>query len=50
MNGTPGDEGNDLLVSGVITGRQPPGNRNDCKAWEESGAKATVGTTIPSIE
>ncbi|MFF1418210.1 transposase [Streptomyces sp. NPDC058280] len=26
--------------------RTLPGNRNDCKAWEESGAKAAVGTTI----
>jgi hypothetical protein len=34
------------LVVGV--GRPVPGNRNDCKAWEESGAKAMVGraTTI----
>ena len=24
----------------------PPGNRTDCKAWEESGAKAAVGTTM----
>lgn len=26
----------------------PPlaGNRNDCKAWEESGAKAAVGRTL----
>ncbi|MFD0602076.1 transposase family protein [Streptomyces aureus] len=24
----------------------PPGNRNDCKAWEESGAKAAVGNTM----
>ncbi|GIG63654.1 hypothetical protein Lfu02_80260 [Longispora fulva] len=23
-----------------------PGNRNDCKAWEESGAKAAVGRTL----
>ncbi|GAA1403785.1 hypothetical protein GCM10009639_49130 [Kitasatospora putterlickiae] len=32
----------------VIVGRPLPGNRNDCKAWEESGAKAAVGnaTTI----
>ncbi|CAL9330050.1 IS5 family transposase ISStsp6 [Streptomyces sp. enrichment culture] len=22
-----------------------PGNRNDCRAWEESGAKAAAGTT-----
>ncbi|MDX3488466.1 transposase [Streptomyces sp. ID05-18] len=30
----------------VLVGRPVPGNRNDCKAWEESGAKAAVGTTI----
>ncbi|MEV7860970.1 transposase [Streptomyces hirsutus] len=32
----------------VAVGRPVPGNRNDCKAWEESGAKAMVGrvTTI----
>ncbi|CAL9412472.1 hypothetical protein SUDANB106_01697 [Streptomyces sp. enrichment culture] len=29
----------------VAVGRPLPGNRNDCRAWEESGAKATVGTT-----
>ncbi|MFJ9591058.1 transposase [Streptomyces acidicola] len=29
----------------VVVGRPLPGNRNDCKAWEESGAKAAVGTT-----
>ncbi|MFE7843302.1 transposase [Streptomyces sp. NPDC057474] len=29
----------------VVVGRPLTGNRNDCKAWEESGAKATVGTT-----
>lgn len=27
----------------VVVGRPLPGNRNDCKAWEESGAKAAVG-------
>ncbi len=27
-------------------GRPLPGNRNDCKAWEESGAKAAVGKTL----
>jgi hypothetical protein len=27
----------------VAVGRPVPGNRNDCKAWEESGAKAAVG-------
>ncbi|MET4642396.1 hypothetical protein ABID95_002123 [Streptomyces atratus] len=30
----------------VVVGRPLPGNRNDCKAWEESGAKAAVGTTM----
>lgn len=32
----------------VTVGTPLPGNRNDCKAWEESGAKAAVGraTTI----
>ncbi|MFF7474267.1 DUF6192 family protein [Streptomyces sp. NPDC008092] len=29
----------------VVIGRPLPGNRNDCKAWEESGAKASVGKT-----
>jgi hypothetical protein len=27
----------------VVVGRPLPGNRHDCKAWEESGAKAAVG-------
>lgn len=27
----------------VVVGRPLPGNRNDCKAWELSGAKAAVG-------
>ncbi|OEJ23179.1 transposase [Streptomyces agglomeratus] len=30
----------------VLVGRPLPGNRNDCKAWEESGAKASVGQTV----
>lgn len=30
----------------VIVGRPLPGNHNDCKACEESGAKAAVGTTM----
>lgn len=30
----------------VLVGRHLPGNRNDCKAWEESGVKAAVGTTM----
>ena len=29
----------------VAAGRPLPGNRNDCKAWELSGAKAAVGNT-----
>lgn len=29
----------------VSVGRPPPGNRNDCKAWQLSGAKAAVGRT-----
>lgn len=30
----------------VVAGRPLPGNRNDCKAWELSGAKAAVGDTM----
>ncbi|MFB7421563.1 transposase [Streptomyces sp. NPDC056121] len=30
----------------VVVGRPLAGNRNDCTAWEESGAKAAVGTTM----
>lgn len=29
----------------VVVDRPLPGNRNDCKAWEESGARAAVGRT-----
>jgi hypothetical protein len=29
----------------VAVGRRVPGNRNGCKAWAESGAKAAVGRT-----
>lgn len=29
----------------VVVGRPLPGNRNDCKAWELSGAKQAVGRT-----
>ncbi|MFJ6650331.1 transposase [Streptomyces sp. NPDC091290] len=29
----------------VVVGQPLPGNRNDCRAWTESGAKAAVGTT-----
>lgn len=30
----------------VVVGRPLAGNRNDCKAWEESGAQAAVGKTM----
>lgn len=30
----------------VAVGRPVPGNRNDCKAWAESGAKDLVGRTV----
>ncbi|WLQ46009.1 transposase family protein [Streptomyces poriferorum] len=30
----------------VVVGRPLPGNRNDCKAWEESGAKDAIGKTM----
>lgn len=30
----------------VMVGRPLPGNRNVCRAWEESGASAVVGTTV----
>ncbi|GAA3661204.1 transposase [Streptomyces fenghuangensis] len=30
----------------VVVGQPLAGNRNDCKAWEESGAKAAVGRTL----
>lgn len=30
----------------VVVGRPLPGNRNDCLAWAESGAKAAVGNTM----
>jgi IS5 family transposase len=29
----------------VAVGRPSPGNRNDCKVWEVSGAKAAAGRT-----
>ncbi|MFF4690018.1 transposase [Streptomyces sp. NPDC001307] len=29
----------------VVVSQPVPGNRNDCKAWERSGAKAAVGRT-----
>ncbi|ALC19232.1 transposase [Streptomyces pristinaespiralis] len=34
----------------VVVGRPLPGNRNDCKAWEESGAKAAVGKTVTIVD
>ncbi|MFF1900684.1 transposase [Streptomyces sp. NPDC058206] len=30
----------------VVVGEPLPGNRNDCRAWEESGVKAAVGKTL----
>lgn len=30
----------------VVVGLPLPGNRNDCRAWAESGAKAAVGNTM----
>lgn len=30
----------------VVAGRPLPGNRNDCRAWEQSGARAAVGRTM----
>ncbi|MFF0970571.1 transposase, partial [Streptomyces sp. NPDC003283] len=30
----------------VVVGRPLPGNRNACKTWEESGARAAVGKTL----
>lgn len=30
----------------VVVGRPLPGNRNDCRAWEESAAKAAVGRRL----
>ncbi|GAA3116822.1 hypothetical protein GCM10010521_00730 [Streptomyces rameus] len=30
----------------VVVGRPLPGNRADCKAWEESGVEAAVGRTM----
>ncbi|MFF1731927.1 transposase [Streptomyces sp. NPDC058247] len=30
----------------VVVGQPLPGNRNDCKAWQESGAKSAVGKTL----
>ncbi|MFK0026545.1 transposase [Streptomyces sp. NPDC090798] len=30
----------------VVVGQLLPGNRNDCRAWEKSGAKTAVGKTV----
>lgn len=30
----------------VVVGQPLPGNRNDCRAWEQSSAKAAVGKTM----
>lgn len=30
----------------VVVGQPLPGNRNDCRAWVESGAKTAVGNTM----
>lgn len=32
------------------SGQPLPGNRNDCKAWEQSGAKAAVGRTLTNAD
>ncbi len=34
----------------VVVGRPLPGNRNDCKAWEEPGAKDAVGKTMTTAD
>ncbi|MFF8717063.1 transposase [Streptomyces sp. NPDC015184] len=34
----------------VVVGRPLPGNRDDCKAWELSGAKAAVGNTTVIVD
>lgn len=34
----------------VAVGRPVPGDRNDCKAWELSGAKEAVGRTTVIAE
>ncbi len=34
----------------VVAGRPLAGNRNDCKAWEESGAKAAAGRTLTIVD
>ena len=34
----------------VAVGRPLPGHRNDCKAWEPSGAKAAVGRATVSAD
>lgn len=37
-------------VAVVVVGQPLPGNRNDCKAWELSGAKAAVGNTTVNAD
>jgi hypothetical protein len=34
----------------VVTGGPLPGNRNDCKVWELSGAKRAVGRTTATAD
>lgn len=34
----------------VVVGRPLAGNRNGCKAWEESGAVAAVGKTLTIVD
>ncbi|MEW2387943.1 transposase [Streptomyces venezuelae] len=34
----------------VVVGRPLPGNRNDCRAWAESGAKDAVGATMTTAD
>lgn len=34
----------------VVVGRPLPGNRHDSRGWEESGAKAAVGTTMTIVD
>lgn len=34
----------------LVVGLPLPGNRNDCKAWEKSGAKAAVGEAMTTAD
>ncbi len=34
----------------VVVGRPLEGNRNDCKAWDESAAKATLGNSLAIVD